>query len=244
MEPHSHAAAKNSVRHTLGRKSLVRRPVTRRLLALALLAAWTGLVLYPNPLPLVSSLGRLFHPPIDPTAVAQIAASLPDDYAAVETYSRSRVPYRTAWDLYGQFWYFPTVQETLAAGGGDCQAQALVTASILEAKGLPYTLHYSFDHVWVDYPGREGTGIEDPATAIASRSGAGWLGGLPQRFPLGDIIRARLVYHWEPMPPARKTLLFIGLLGALLLAEWPLWRRLWDRGSLAHSVTRADREVK
>jgi len=168
----------------------------------------------------------LLNPPREPAAVAELAAALPDDHAAVEAFSQSRVPYHTAWDLYGLFWYFPTVEETLAAGGGDCQAEALLTASILEAKGLPYTLHYSFDHVWVDYPGRPGAGMEDPATAIASVSGDGWLRGLPDRFPLGEIVRARLEYHWDPMPPLRKILLLIGLLGAVVLAEWPLVRRL------------------
>ncbi len=206
-------------------RPLQKRPLLRRSLALIALILWSGLVLYPNPRPLVVSLERLFRPPLDPDAVAELADRLPNDAVEVEAFSRRSVPYRTAWDLYGQFWYFPTVTETLAAGGGDCQAEAILTASILQAKGLPYTLRYSFDHVWVDYPGRHGVGIEDPATTIASNSGAGWWSGLPQRFPLRDIVRERLQYHWEPMPAVRKALLCLGLLGALVLAEWPLLRR-------------------
>lgn len=219
------------------RRALLDRPVLRRALAAIALALWTGFVLYPDPRPLAISVHRLFNPPVEPAAVNELAAILPAEYAAVETFSQNHVPYCTAWDLYGLFWYFPTVSEILSAGAGDCQAEALLTASILEAKGLPYTLHYSFDHVWVDYPNRAAVAMEDPATAIASISEGGWMRGLPDRLPIGEIVRTRLQYHWSPMPATRKGLLLLGLLGAFVLGEWPSTRRLVRRAAPPSSPT-------
>lgn len=186
------------------------------------------MVLYPDPRPLLWSLTRLAHPPLDSEAVAHLATSLPDDPAAVEAFSQEYVPYRTSWDLYGQFWYFPTVAEVVAGKGGDCQAEAILTASILTAKGLPFTLRYSLDHIWVDYAGKTVTKLEDPGTAIASDEGGGLLGRLPDKLPLRDIIDERIAYHWTPMPPERKALILVGLLAGLLFAEWPLVRRQWS----------------
>jgi len=205
-----------------------RHPWLRRLLAPLLVCLWVGLVLYPDPRPLLSSLTRLVHPPIDAEAVAELATALPDDPAIVEAFSQEYVPYHTSWDLYGQFWYFPTVAEVVAGKGGDCQAEAILTASILKAKGLPFTLRYSLDHIWVDYAGKAVTKLEDPGTAIASDEGGGLLGRLPDRLPLRDIIHERVAYHWTPMPAERKLLILMGLLAAVLFAEWPLIRRQWS----------------
>jgi len=181
------------------------------------------LVLYPDPRPFVSSISRLFEPPLDPQAVAGIAGTLPDDAAVVEAFSQDYLPYKTAWELYDMPWYFPTVAEVVEKRGGDCQAEALLTASILEAKSLPYTLHYSFNHVWVDYPGKNVTHMEDPALSFASNEGESWLAALPDRFPLRDIVVARIDYHWDPMPLIRKLLLAFGAVVALLASERP-WR--------------------
>ncbi len=63
------------------------------------------------------------------------------------------VVWTPAWTVYGLPWYFPTVRRS-SPNGWDCQAEAILTASIFKAKDLPYTLRYSFDHVWVDYPGK------------------------------------------------------------------------------------------
>ena len=201
----------------MGRSEVfTRHPWLRRLLAPLLVCLWVGLVLYPDPRPLLSSLTRLVHPPIDAEAVAELATALPDDPAIVEAFSQEYVPYHTSWDLYGQFWYFPTVAEVVAGKGGDCQAEAILTASILKAKGLPFTLRYSLDHIWVDYAGKAVTKLEDPGTAIASDEGGGLLGRLPDRLPLRDIIHERVAYHWTPMPAERKLLILMGLLAAVL----------------------------
>lgn len=226
--------------HDDDRLDTPRTSTKRRLIALAALFLIAWLVLYPDPRPLFSSVSRMFYPPIDPAAVTELAATLPDDAAAIEIFSQEYVPYRTAWELYGLPWYYPTVGEVVAKKGGDCQAEALLSASILEAKGMPYTLRYSFEHVWVDYPGKGVTAMEDPAVAFVSDEGQGWLAGLPKRFPVRDIVANRIGYHWDPMPWARKLILLLGAVAALLASERP-WRlefatngrKKWDtwRGS-------------
>ena len=186
---------------------------------LAAMLMWIGLLLYPDPRVLLQSVGRLLHPPVDPEVVRQLAEELPDDAAAVEAFSQQYVQYRSAWTVYGVPWYFPTVAEVLEDKAGDCQAEAVLTASILTAKGLPFSFRYSFDHVWVDYPGKGVTTLEDPATAFISDEGEGWFASLPDRIPVRDIVRERVSYHWTPMPTERKFGLLAGLLVALVVGE-------------------------
>ena len=126
---------------------------------IVLVAAWVGAVVYPDPRPFFNSIARLRNPPVDAAAAAEMAASLPDDYKVIEDHVKQYVAWKPAWTVYGLPWYFPTVEEVVADRAGDCQAQTVLMASILEAKGMPYTLLYSFDHVWVDYPGREVTAL-------------------------------------------------------------------------------------
>jgi len=186
---------------------------------LAAMLLWIGLLLYPDPRALAVSVRRLLRPPVDAAAVQHIAETLPDDPAVVEAFSQQYVPYRSAWTVYGMPWYFPTVAEVLIDKAGDCQAEAVLTASILRAKGLPYTFRYSFDHVWVDYPGKGVNALEDPATAFVSDQGKGWFASLPDRIPVRDIVRERVAFHWTPMPAERKAGLFAGLVMALLIGE-------------------------
>lgn len=162
-------------------------------------------------------MARLKTPPVDAPAVAAIAATLPDNYMLIEDFSLDYVDYRSAWSVYGLPWYFPTVNEVLRDHAGDCQARALLAASIFEAKGTPYTLRYSFDHVWVDYPGKFPPAIEDPATSFVADSGKGWLAKLPSRIPLWSIIKVRVGYHWTPMPLLQKIMT---LLGTVLIIGW------------------------
>ena len=180
---------------------------------------WIGLVLYPDPRALTASVRRLIHPPVDAAAVRELASTLPDDPAAVEGFSQDYVQYRSAWEVYNMPWYFPTVDEVLQDRAGDCQAEAILTASILQAKGLPYTFRYSFDHVWVDYPGKQVTALEDPATAFVSDEGEGWWASLPDRIPLRDIVEERIKFHWDPMPAERKAALILGLVALLIAGE-------------------------
>lgn len=211
--------------------------VVRHCLVIVLVAAWVGAVVYPDPRPFFSSVARLKNPPVDASAAAEMAATLPDDYKVVEEHVKAYVPWKPAWTIYGLPWYFPTVPEVIVDKAGDCQAQAVLMASILEAKGMPYTLRYSFDHVWVDYLGKEVTALEDPATSFVADEGEGWLAGLPEKFPIVTIVKQRVAYHWTPMPFVQKLLIvlgvaviigygerrFFGRLRRFVLREKPVW---------------------
>lgn len=61
-----------------------RVPLRRRLIMLAAMLAWIGLLLYPDPLVPINSIRRLINPPVNEAAVAAIAPTLPDDASAVE----------------------------------------------------------------------------------------------------------------------------------------------------------------
>jgi hypothetical protein len=202
------------------------RHVLRHVLVVLAVVVWVGAVVYPDPRPFATSLARLRNPPVDAQAVAGIAAGLPRDYKTIEDFSLEYVPYKSAWTVYGLPWYFPTVPEVLRDRAGDCQARAVLAASIFQAKGMPYTLRYSFDHVWVDYPGKQYADMEDPATSFVADGGKGWLASLPGRIPLWSIIKVRVAYHWTPMPLLQKIMLVLGTLLILGYGERRPLRRL------------------
>jgi hypothetical protein len=198
---------------------IARVPLRRRLAYLAVMLMWIGFILYPDPRVFVTSAKRLARPPVEPTAVTELARRLPNDPAAVEAFSQQYVRYDNPWRLYGLPWYFPTVKEVLRDEAGDCQAEAILTASILEAKGLPYTMRYAFDHVWVDYEGKQAAGLEDPARSFMADEGEGWFAKLPEKLPWRDIVRERVEFHWFPMPAEQKGALVVGLLMILFVGE-------------------------
>lgn len=193
------------------------------------IALWIGAVVYPDPRPLFTSIDRLEHPPVDPSAVAEIAAALPDDYKAIEDFARDYIPYTPAWTVYGLPWYFPTVPELLDAKAGDCQSRALLAASVFEAKNMPYTLRYSFAHVWIDYPGKVSPAMEDPATSFVVDDGRGWLAKLPTRIPLWSILKTRWAYHWTPMPLLQKIMIVFGTVLIIGWGQKPRLRRWSSR---------------
>jgi hypothetical protein len=202
-------------------------PFSRRTLVF-LSAAWFLVVLYPDPGVLVRSVRHLVDPPVRPEAVAALAARLPDDPAALErAVLGDVVPYASDWEASGVPWEFPDAAGVLRAGRGDCESRAVVLASLLAAKGLPYDVQMSFDHIWVDYPGKVPTASENPGRVLARRDGGGWAG---LRWP-ADVDwrrewRAQVAIYWDPMPDGRRILLFGGL----------AWILLWN--GLAAMLTR------
>lgn len=183
----------------------------------ALLIVWTLLALYPNVGKLSVSVQRAWSPPVDPHVVQDLAATLPDDPHAIETaVNTSLVRYAVPWQTYGVPWYFPTPREVLAHGEGDCQARAVVLASILRAKGIPATFAGSFDHLWIDYPGKLATTGENRAVAIGEQQPNGlyrlrW----PAQFDWRTSWAIERAYFWDTMPPSRITLLVLGWIGII-----------------------------
>jgi hypothetical protein len=184
----------------------------RRLTTAGLLLLWTVLALYPNPLLLGRAAAQSWTPVIDADAVRDLAATLPDDPRLIEEAVLTRiVPYGVPWEVYGVPWYFPTPAEVLAAGRGDCQGRAVVLASLLQAKGIPFTLAASFDHIWVDYPGKNPTPIENARVAIAQKAPDAQYGF---RLPIDWDLRRSWEIEWEyfvaPAPGWRLLLLALG----------------------------------
>ncbi len=203
----------------------------------ALLLLWTLFVLYPNPAHLLRSFNRAWFPTIEAQAVSQLATTLPDDPQAIErAVNDALVQYAVPWKTYGLPWYFPTAAEALANGQGDCQAQAIVLASLLQAKGIPATLVGSFDHLWVEYPGKRTTAQENGEIAIVRQQADGtyrfrWP-ALTDWQTSWEIERA---YFWDAMPVWRRFLLLGG--GLILICRKCVWQYI---GSLASSCRWSD----
>jgi hypothetical protein len=185
---------------------------SRRVLVFLALS-WGLVALYPDPTVLLTSVRNLLSPRIQADAAGTLAASLPDDPRAIESIVLDDVvPYATDWEAAGVPWSFPSAAEALRAQRGDCESRAVVLASVLAAKGIPYELRMSFDHIWVDYPGKVPTALENDARVLADRDGGGWSAlRWPEDLDLGREARAQAAIYWDPMPAGRKALLFGGL---------------------------------
>ncbi len=191
-----------------------------------LLVLWVFLVLYPNPLKLAVSLHRLVSPQVDPGAAEALASSLPPEPADIEKAVLEALPYHYDWEAYSMPWYYPTVSEALEIGQGDCKARAIVLASVLEAKGIPYRINSSPTHVWVDYAGKQENSAENPDVGLyqvdPDTGDRSW--HFPRVDPVGSF-RTFWRGFWPPMPVLRKVLLLLG--PAVLVAVrvlWPRWQ--------------------
>jgi hypothetical protein len=128
----------------------------------AIAAVWVLLILFPNPLVLPIDVYRFFEMPTKPTSDVQaVAASLPANGSVIEQYVDAHVHYAYDFQAYGTIWYLPTPSDVLKSQQGDCKSQAILTASLLEAKGIPYTLEVSPIHFWVDYSGKPQTNFSE-----------------------------------------------------------------------------------
>ena len=184
-----------------------------------ILILWILFLLYPNPLKLVMSIHSFINPDINPAAVEFMLEDLPADPVAIEKAIIAKITYRLDWELYGMPWYFPTVEEILERGEGDCKARALVLASVLKAKGISSQVNSSPVHVWVDYEGKKETTFEndqvkfyqyDPETGEKQFQ-------IPE-IGLGELMDSWGQQLWTPMPLDRRILLTSGLL-ALVVAR-------------------------
>jgi len=181
------------------------------LLKAVLLLAWIILVLYPNPGNLVASISRLKNPPVMPMQVSEIARELEGSPPAeIEQYVYSRIPYSYDWEVYNMPWYFPTLEEALLKGSGDCKARFLLFASLLENKDIPYQKNMSLSHIWVNYEGKPETGVENMDESVMVVDDAG---NVRLSVPRPDLERAFQNFYkgfWEVMPLKKKILLASG----------------------------------
>lgn len=184
--------------------------------------AWTLVVFYPNPVMLLMTIWHTISPPINAAAAHELAATLPDDPNAIRYLVLTElVTYDYDWAIYGVPWYFPRTSEVIRDRRGDCESQAVLLASILEAKGIPYQLKMSFDHMWIDYAQKSATDMEHDEAAFVALDGASIEIRLPKHFDARKWIDIQLDSRWHPMPAYRKALLFIGLF-LIFAGQWLL----------------------
>lgn len=210
----------------------------RGLTTTGLLLIWTVLALYPNPMMLGRAVAQSWTPVVDADAVRDLAATLPDDPHQIEAaVLGSIVPYGVPWETYGVPWYFPTPAEVLATGRGDCQGRAVVFASLLKAKGIPFSLEASFDHIWVDYPGKNPNAMENPQVSIAKKAPDQSYGfHLPADWNIQQSWEIERAYFLDPAPGWRWAVLGLGWV--LILARRRLLSRFARRP--APAVAHAD----
>ncbi len=200
------------------------RRVFRRYFPL-ILVLWILFVLYPNPLNLFVSIHRFLNPAVDPSAVEALLDELPSDPAAIEKAIRARISYGLDWELYGMPWYFPSVEQVVERGQGDCKARAMVLASVLKAKEISSQVTASPVHVWVDYEDKQDNSFEnDQVKFFQNDPETGETRFQIPRIDLGKVMDSWRQQLWTPMPTDRRVLLSSGIL-ALVAARVVLCNR-------------------
>lgn len=204
---------------------------------------WVLFVLYPNPLMLTATLARTIAPTTDPGAVEELARTLPSDANRIRDLVLTKyAPYDYDWNVYSVPWYFASAREVLRDKRGDCESQAILLASLLEAKGIRHQLKMTFDHIWVDFEGKIANHMENDAIAVVERVDGSIQVKVPERFDLKRYLTIQLDARWHPMPLERKLLLFLGLVvicaGDLVLMVAVSWA-----GSLKGARARVKRPV-
>jgi hypothetical protein len=203
------------------------------------LLLWTWLVCYPNPLVFVRNFLRYAHFPTDPSIIDRVPFPVPHAPQRIEAAVRAGVRYEFDWRQYGVPWYVPTPREVIRTCRGDCESRAVVLASLLEARGIPYRLQASPVHIWVEYAGKQPNADENSALALMRREHGRYHFRLPNLLRLRDDCLMQKEALWDVMPASRKLALLSGW--ALLLAlAWHRRRaasRVWDRSK--SSVTQS-----
>jgi Transglutaminase-like superfamily len=192
---------------------------------------WLLLVCYPNPWVFCRNFLRYARFPVDPTVIRRVPFRVPRQPAAIEQAVLRNVRYEYDWRQYGVPWYVPTAAEVAASGRGDCESRAVLLASLLTARGVPYRVRASLVHIWVEYPGKPANPDENAAIALMRREGGRYRFQWPSLVRWREDLATQREALWDAMPPARRSLLMGGW-AALLL--WGLVRSL-------HRLPRPDR---
>lgn len=129
----------------------------------------------------------------------------------VESFVRQRIAYAFDWDVWGNVDYLPTVEEVLERKREDCDGQAVLAASLLEAMGVEARLIGNTTHIWVWTPIGETMG--------------------PQQTKAVEVTPEGLQFSWRGILELPRTLAFgiavFPLMRELILvaAIWLLWLR-------------------
>ena len=91
-------------------------------------------------------------------------------------------------------------------------------------------MRVSIGHIWVDYPGKQASALENAGVQIAGTQEGRFFLRWPADFQLGREVSEQLAIHWTPAPPQRVLLLVAGL---SLIVIWNVLARLLGAGRLA-----------
>ena len=179
---------------------------------LVLLFCWVFLVLYPLPWLLAVSMYRLYRPPLDSVVVTEMAEQMQGKTAAeIEAFVYQALPYRFDWEVHGMPWYFPTLDEALKKGYGDCKARYLLFVSLLENMNIPYEQRISPTHIWVDYEGKNSTPVENAQVTLRKVDQHGVAKWQLPRIDLARSWNSFVQGFWEVMPLSRKITMVVGI---------------------------------
>jgi hypothetical protein len=167
--------------------------------------------MYPDPAVLFRNIARYRHLPLDPTIEKRMGWDLPNDPAGIEFIVDSLMIATPDWVGYRVPWYVPTAREAAVMTHGDCEAKAMLLASLLEGKHIPYEIRASFAHIWVDYAGRKARPGESKDIAYAQEKNGRLRFGWPRRVPWRDLLAVEREQLWGAMPLARKAIWLIGV---------------------------------
>jgi hypothetical protein len=180
------------------------------------LLIWTFLVCYPNPYIFLRNFIRYIRFPIDPTISELIDKEIPDDPTEIYSLVKSIVRYEYDWVNYGYPWYVPTPRDAVTRGRGDCESRAMVLASLLEHKGIPYHLRASLVHIWVEYPNKKPTVSENDEVAFVKKVNGKYRLRIPDLTQWRNFLSVEKEALWDVMPKYRKILIISGWLSIIL----------------------------
>jgi len=180
------------------------------LIVALILLLWTFIVCFPNPLIFIRNITRYLRIPVDSSVIESIETEVPDEPEEIEKFVLALVEYQYDWENYGVPDYVATARETVIKRSGDCEDRAIVLASLLEAKNIPYDLRASLVHYWVDYPGKKANRGENEEVAFFGEKDGKY------RFKMPDMSQWRRYFDvakrglWDVMPVSRKTAMISG----------------------------------
>jgi hypothetical protein len=137
---------------------------------------------------------------------------LPKQPGTIELFVDGLIVPAPDWQLYRVPWYVPTAAEAARAGHGDCESKAILLASLLAGKRIPFEVRASLNHIWVDYAGRRPRPGESRERACLEGPPGRFRIHWPSRVDWEEFLAVQREQLWTAMPPARKALWLVGLL--------------------------------
>jgi hypothetical protein len=209
---------------------IVRKKWKIILIIIAALLLWTFIVCYPNPYVFIRNFLRYMHFPVDPSVVGIINEEIPNDPVEIDKFVDKLVKYEYDWVNYGVPWYVPTPDDAVTRRKGDCESRAMVLASILSAKSVPYSLKASLVHIWVEYPGKKPNTSENDDVSYVGKVDGRYRIKLPDLNQWRKFVSAEKEMLWDVMPSYRKVIMFSGWV-VILFSGCFLFVRLVRKGN-------------